>query len=317
MYRLHLAVDGASAPVSRRAAPCTCARPRATSLEREGTAPSPRSLCTGRASCARRSSAGTPWRGSSLLLDSRRDRTCSNIWGGDSRAVAPLRTGPVRVRISYGAPDAVTLRSRTLTLRLHRSADAPDPRVVGLRAVRKGHGIRVTWRTDRPTTYTVFWVTGRGRPAPRAEPLKVRKTERPARPAHDSPCTLTHADAIRYVSLRTEHVYTGRDPRGANSSFRKPLPSRRCLPPRCPRSCSPRPSGRRRWSRSPATMTAVAWSPPAPRASCGRGAGRRAVVARDRGRVRHRHQREGDRRPLPDAGGEPERQRRGRDEGGL
>ena len=55
----------------------------------------------------------------------------------------------------------------------------------------------------------MFWVTGAARPGAAVEPLSVHKIERDGQRAFA--VTLAHADAIRYVSLRAQHAYTGHD----------------------------------------------------------------------------------------------------------
>ncbi|MDA0165714.1 hypothetical protein OM076_35935 [Solirubrobacter ginsenosidimutans] len=204
-FRLHLAADGA-APGPQPPSPAVHLRAAADALTPDGdvnlavTCSGP---CFVRAHVLVTDAAGE----GALLLD-RAGRGRLNIIGGQ-RAATLGRPGPVRVRISYGAPNALKLRQRTVRLNLDLRAAPPDPRVVGLRAVRRGDRIRVSWHTNRRPLRTVFWVTGAARPGAAVEPLSVHKVERDGQRAFA--VTLTHADAIRYVSLRAQHAYTGHD----------------------------------------------------------------------------------------------------------
>jgi hypothetical protein len=57
------------------------------------------------------------------------------------------RPGSVAVEVLTGAPGARTAAARTVTAKLRVP---PVPRFLGLTAVRRGHHIAVSWRTDRP-----------------------------------------------------------------------------------------------------------------------------------------------------------------------
>ena len=67
---------------------------------------------------------------------------------GGAAIAAPNRLGPVRIRLRYGAPDALHPRERTVTLRLERVAGIPIPSVSAVHARRVGDRIRVTFRVS-------------------------------------------------------------------------------------------------------------------------------------------------------------------------
>jgi hypothetical protein len=74
--------------------------------------------------------------------------------------LAPRRLGPVRLRLTYGRVNTQQPSVRIVTVRLQRPADPPRPRLVGLRAVRREHTIRVTWRVRNPAELAAYLVTG-------------------------------------------------------------------------------------------------------------------------------------------------------------
>ena len=77
-----------------------------------------------------------------------------------TEGLSPRESGPVRLRITYGPADGRSTRTRTMTVRLRRPPDPPEPKVLGLRAVRRGDQIEVTWRTDREVRDYGFYATG-------------------------------------------------------------------------------------------------------------------------------------------------------------
>ena len=208
-FRLHLLSDGSTAPTEPAVPNVRVGTPKRTVLDRDGTLRFP-VTCSG--ACIVRAQVVGGVVGEDTVRLAKAGTTQLVINGGGPEPVAPLHAKPVRFRISWGAPTTVTPHTRTLSLRLHRRADPPDPKVVGLRAVRHGDRIQVSWRTDRKTTYSLFWVTGAATPGLAAAPLKVRETEgRHGRRTFS--LNLTHAGAVRYVTLRVQHVTTGHDPK--------------------------------------------------------------------------------------------------------
>ena len=63
--------------------------------------------------------------------------------------IAAKSSGTVRVRVKYGAPDSVDLKTQMLTVRVQRSSK-PKPRIIAFKAVRRGASIRVSFRPLRP-----------------------------------------------------------------------------------------------------------------------------------------------------------------------
>jgi hypothetical protein len=72
------------------------------------------------------------------------------------RAIAPARLGPVRVRLTYAAPDGRRTASETLTVRLVRGPLRRAPKLTGVRAERVGGYIHVRWTLDRPALEDTF-----------------------------------------------------------------------------------------------------------------------------------------------------------------
>ena len=116
---------------------------------------------------------------------------------------APKRLGPVRVRLTYGAPNAQHPRSRTVTLRLRRAPAPPIPRVTDVTAVRQGGNVVVRWRTTRAMTgYLAAAVSGAPERIERGEPLQAIgvNTNHPKRSFTK---TLTQrTKAMRWVTVR-------------------------------------------------------------------------------------------------------------------
>jgi len=114
--------------------------------------------------------------------------------------IAPLRRGPVRVTIAYGAPGARRPLTKTVTFSLRRPPSRPVARVRDLRAHRRGNAIAVSWTTDLPAKPDDFLVTGAATRAPDAPPLAFALSggERTSRSFH---ITLRPAKGVRYVSV--------------------------------------------------------------------------------------------------------------------
>jgi hypothetical protein len=124
--------------------------------------------------------------------------------------IARRRPGPVRILLTYGALGAHQPRTRTVTVRLRRPAEPPEPRTIGLRAERSGDRVRVSWRTDQPTggendEYTVFFVTGAATRASDAEPLAIRVAEG-RNGKRRFALTLTDASDVKWVTLQAVNV---------------------------------------------------------------------------------------------------------------
>jgi hypothetical protein len=107
--------------------------------------------------------------------------------------------GTVRIRVSYGAPGTVTPQTQTITVRV-RLANTPLPRIVDLKAVRRGERVRVTWRMRNAPRLAAIIVTGsrdrddKGNPHV-LEPVVIERSQKSYRV--DLP-----ADRVRYVTLR-------------------------------------------------------------------------------------------------------------------
>ncbi len=111
--------------------------------------------------------------------------------------IAPARRGPVRVRVRYSAPGARTASERIETVTLERSATAAPPKVEGLRAVRHGSRVDVSWRTDRDADPDAFVVAGTVGRAFELERLVDAEAKRAGKRRFTA--RLTGAKEVRYV----------------------------------------------------------------------------------------------------------------------
>jgi hypothetical protein len=111
------------------------------------------------------------------------------------------RRGRVRVRVSYSGPGGKRVRSTSLVFEVNRTGLHPRPtaRIVGLRAVRHGTSIRVTWRTSRPVEGGMLaQVVGRATRSRFEDPLVYGETSKGGRAFA---VTLRNAARVKYVTL--------------------------------------------------------------------------------------------------------------------
>ncbi len=154
-YGVHLAADGAQPSADPPAPRVRVGAPAKRTLAAFGWLRLP-VTCSG--PCHVRAHVGDSGEENTLILP-RGGRGRLNL-SPLSGPIAPPRLGPVRIRITYGPPNAREPNVRTMKLRLVRAAGPPEARVVALRAVRRGNTIRVSWRTDQPAKFAAFDVTG-------------------------------------------------------------------------------------------------------------------------------------------------------------
>jgi hypothetical protein len=115
--------------------------------------------------------------------------------------IAPRRRGPVRVRLRFAAPGARGATERIETVTLQPEPKARVPRLLGLRAVRHGADVDVTWHTDikaQPDGFVVLGTdsrTGSESPVPAAT---RRTTGRRFR------ARLRKASKVRFVTVIVE-----------------------------------------------------------------------------------------------------------------
>jgi hypothetical protein len=115
--------------------------------------------------------------------------------------VTPLRRGPVRVHLSYGAPGARQALERTVTLQLSRTFALP--RTTAVRARRAGDMIRVTWSVRHAEPGLAYFVTGAATREAGGEPL-VTKGIAKRTPGRRFSLTLRAGRDVRYVTVRPE-----------------------------------------------------------------------------------------------------------------
>ena len=115
---------------------------------------------------------------------------------------APRPAGPMKLTVSYRSPEALRARSRTMRVRIARGADVPHPRVTGLRAVRRGGSIRVSWRVSGPIAKEKwpYYISADATRAAGDEPVALRLVEGNRR---RYTVTLRASADARFVTVRT------------------------------------------------------------------------------------------------------------------
>jgi hypothetical protein len=121
------------------------------------------------------------------------------IYPGYEPIATRRRGSTVKVRMSYGSPGTVAPQTLTVTMRV-RLADTPFPRIVGLKAVRRGERVRVTWRMEHAPRFAALIVSGSRTRDDRGNPhvLDAAIVERGRKSYRVS----LPADRVRYVTLR-------------------------------------------------------------------------------------------------------------------
>lgn len=114
---------------------------------------------------------------------------------------APVRRGPVRIRIATGAPGALHPQVRTLTVRIARSARVPFPVVTKLRARRAGKRVVVTFTADRTGSDLPLMITGDATRAGAGEPLAIQEIL-PGGGKRSYRVTLPARTGLKWVAVR-------------------------------------------------------------------------------------------------------------------
>jgi hypothetical protein len=79
---------------------------------------------------------------------------------GSSRHLAPPAGRTARIVVHGYAPNGRRFASRSVPVELRRKPLRPLPRLLDVRAVRRGGGVDVTWQTARPATRIRFEIVG-------------------------------------------------------------------------------------------------------------------------------------------------------------
>ena len=145
-FRLRLAAEGVGGDGGAAPPDVRVERPAGRRLRAAGTLVLP-VTCAGPCE-VRAQVAGRFGVGDTLVLP-KAGKARLRLRPGDD-PIAPPRLGPVRVRLTYAAVDGRRTRTETLTLRLVRGPLRRAPRPVGVRAVRVGDALQVSWTMDRP-----------------------------------------------------------------------------------------------------------------------------------------------------------------------
>src|SRR5262249_12781914 len=110
----------------------------------------------------------------------------------------PLLTGPLRVRLDYGAPGAATAKHKTLTVHVRRLPAPRVPRLLAVEAHRAGDDVVVTWSTDTPVPDLLYSVIGT-HSRNRADDFKSASGR--GRNRTHFRARLRHARRVRYVQV--------------------------------------------------------------------------------------------------------------------
>lgn len=196
-WRLHVAAEGASRPAPSPAPRVRVGAPLRTTLKTGDSLRLP-VRCDGPCS-VRAQVVGGYAEGSVTLERAGEARLSIRAYDGP---IAPRREGTVRVRLTYGVPDSLTPETRTISVRLKRAAEKL-PRIVRLRAERRGDSIRVSWRVANPPRLTMFYVSGSQARDDRGRPLVLTPTFSERSRQKSFSVTLRPADGVRYVTVRS------------------------------------------------------------------------------------------------------------------
>jgi hypothetical protein len=191
---MHLAVEGAVAAPDAPAPAVTLGRPRDSVLKPDDSLDLPISCsaaCDVRVDLPDR--FGT---GEFISLPAAGRRTVSIEEGFGP--IAPQRRGPVRVRLRFAAPGARTASERIETVTLRGVPRPRTPRVLGLRAVRHGSTVDVTWRTDIAAQPDRFAVLGSDTRTGDATPVVAQARRAGSRRFR---ARFRRAPKVRYVML--------------------------------------------------------------------------------------------------------------------
>lgn len=115
-------------------------------------------------------------------------------------SLLPAGTRSVRVRVSYGSPGTVAPKTETLTVRVTRTTKK-DPRIVGLRAVRRGKAVRISWRVKNPQRFAMYFVSGSVGRDDKGNPIALTGDIAERRRTAFK-VSLDDAERVRYVTLR-------------------------------------------------------------------------------------------------------------------
>ena len=117
-------------------------------------------------------------------------------------AVDRDRRGQVRLRVTAAAVNGTRTRTQTRSFGITRTGLHPTPptRVTGLRAVRHGDKIRVTFKMSQPQEDLTFPAVGTATRSRNEEPLAEGWTG-PSKDHHSFSLTIKPAAGVRYVTL--------------------------------------------------------------------------------------------------------------------
>lgn len=195
-FTLHLATEGGTRPAPGPAPRVSIGEPVRRALESSDPL-SLRITCNG--PCAVRGHIVGDTDSDGVLTLYRAGEGRLRIYTAGKR-IAPIGGGTVRVRLTYGAPDSTNPQTKTISVRLRHVA-TPETRVVGLRAVRRGKSIRVTWRMANPARLAMFYVTGSDKRDDRGTPPVV--IQEPAEGRRKAfKVTLRPTERVRYITVR-------------------------------------------------------------------------------------------------------------------
>lgn len=196
-FTLHLATEGGTRPAPGPAPRLRVGKPLKRALKTTDALTLP-ITCSG--PCSVRGSVVGRSDSDGVATLYRAGTTRLRIYTG-AKPITSAKGGTVRVRLSYGTPDSTAPKTLTVSLRL-RHVPTPKPRIVKLRAVRRGDTVRVTWRLEHPPRYAMFAIGGSAKRDDRGAPVVVTGAESESRRDRSFRATLETADGVRYVTVR-------------------------------------------------------------------------------------------------------------------
>jgi hypothetical protein len=199
-YRLHLAAEGVTERPDPPAPRLTVGAPASRTVGQKGL----RLPITCSAACqvVAELDSGLAPLGVSVRMTRAGKRTLTI---GGVGLVAPERLGPVRIRLRYGALDALHPRERTVTVRVKRAAGLDIPRVSAVRARRVGDRVRVSFRLENGSDE--LFVSGDDTRGWSGEPLVTRTVT--AKPGKRDYTVTLPAKGVKFVTVRVSVAFSG------------------------------------------------------------------------------------------------------------
>ncbi len=205
--RLRFAVEGRAAVAAPPAPKITVLAPRDRTLR---PAQSLRLPVRCAAACDLRGTLGAQ----EFVASLRQAGTTTLHFSPRREALAPATPGPIRIALKWGAPGARATERQTFEVRLQRLPAPPLPRILNLRATRRGSTVDVRWNTDVRALDAYVFVYGTRTRDPEKDPSPVfASANNPRRRSFHM--RLRDAARVRYVLVQVVPLPFGRRNREA------------------------------------------------------------------------------------------------------